>query len=179
MLKIPIILKESWDSENEEFLYETFELELEHSLVSLSKWESIYKKAFLGPVEKTPEELLGYVRAMHMGPEIPPGFLEKLDAAQVKQINDYIEDSMSATTFRSLGDEPKSREIITSELIYYWMFSLQIPLEVEHWHLNRLFTLIRVYNVKNSKQKRVNTADAAEERSRLNAQRRAQHNTSG
>lgn len=182
MLKLLVkTSNDGWDENLEEFVSgETYILELEHSLVALSKWESKFKKAFLGPSEKTDEEVIGYVEAMLVNPFTPPEILQKLNKTHFDQINAYIEDKMTATTFNELpGQSGRSRETITSELIYYWMVSYQIPWEVETWHLNRLFTLIKVFNVKNSKPKKMSRGEMAAQRRALNEQRRAQYNTPG
>lgn len=181
MLQLVIVLSDDgWDDEKEEFLTaETYILELEHSLVALSKWESKYKKAFLGPIEKTEEEVLGYVEAMCLNPFTPPEIFEKLTKTHFDQINTYIEDKRSATTFNEPKNQPRSREIITSELIYYWMTSYQIPWEAETWHLNRLFSLIKIFNVKNSKPTKMSRNELAQQRRLLNEQRRQKYGTTG
>jgi hypothetical protein len=173
VLKILVKGDEFYDSESEEFLYpDAFELELEHSLVALSKWESKWKKPYLGIKEMTGPEALGYVEAMTLTPNPPEGFLQKLSQDNINQISEYINDSMTATWFRDDAASP-NRQIITAELIYYWLFSANIPIEAENWHLNRLFTLIRVYSAKNdSKPKKVNQAQALRDRNRLNTERK-------
>jgi hypothetical protein len=155
------------------------ELQLEHSLVSLSKWESIHEKAFLGTAEKTSEEVLSYVECMVLG-EIPPGeILQQLSDKNVEDINRYIDRKMTATWFSEQPGAPKAREIITSELIYYWMTVFNIPFECENWHINRLFTLIRICNIKQDKPKKMSRAEVGRRNRELNAQRRAQMGTKG
>ena len=169
---------ESFDDEKQQFVYtEETVLVLEHSLVSLSKWESIFHKPFLGKTEKTSEETLAYIHAMCLDPNIDGSVLLRLTADNVKQINAYIEDQMTATTFREMPSAP-SRELITNELIRYWMISFQIPLEYENRHLNQLFTLIKVMNVKNQDPKKAPKMSAAQ-RHELNKQRQRQHGTTG
>ena len=155
------------------------QLELEHSLVSLSKWEQMYEKSFLGTTEKTDEELLGYIECMIMTPEYPLEVMYKITQENLEEINAYINAKMTATSFHDPPGAPTTREVITAELIYYWMTVFNIPFECEHWHLNRLFTLIRVCNVKQTKPKKMSQAEAARQRAELNAQRRAQYRTSG
>jgi hypothetical protein len=154
-------------------------LDLEHSLVSLSKWESIFEKPFLAPGEKTTEEVLGYIKAMTLTPNIPPEIFSRLSKDNLEQINKYIEAKMTATWFRDSRNVPRNREIITSELIYYWLIMFNIPFEVENWHLNRLFTLIRICNVKNQKPKKMSPGEIAKRNRELNAQRRSQLGTAG
>lgn len=179
MLKVVIDSVEHFDEETQTFVEKGgTEVELEHSLLSLSKWESKFEKPFLGKEEKTTEEVLGYIEAMVVG-EIPEGFLAKLSEKHVSEINNYINAKMSATWFSDHSDAPASREVITSELIYYWMISFQIPFECETWHLNRLFTLIRICNLKGAKPKKMSRAEIARRNRELNAQRRAQLGTSG
>lgn len=155
------------------------ELQLEHSLVSLSKWESIHEKPFLGKDSKTPEEVISYVECMAIG-EIPRGdIFHQLSEENVKEINEYIDRKMTATWFSDKTRSPAVAEIITSELIYYWMTAFNIPWEAQHWHLNRLFTLIRVCNVKQEKPKKMSRAEIARRNRDLNAQRKAQLGTTG
>jgi len=169
---------ESFDDDKQQFVYtdETV-LVLEHSLVSLSKWESIFHKPFLGKGEKTSEETLAYIHAMCLDPNVDGSVLLRLSEQNVRDINAYIEDQMTATTFREMPGAP-SREIITNELIRYWMISFNIDLEYENRHLNQLFTLIKVMNIKNMSEKNRPKMTAAQ-RHELNKQRQRQHGTTG
>ena len=180
MLKIVVPGIELFDDESQEFVTQNdFTLELEHSLVSLSKWESIYEKPFLGEGEKTTDEVVGYVKAMTLTPEVPEEIFYKLSEENVAKINEYIDAKMSATWFSEQPGAPKTREVITSEVIYYWMIAFQIPFECETWHLNRLFTLIRVCNIKQAKPEKMSRAEIAARNRELNAQRKAQFGTKG
>jgi len=154
-------------------------LQLEHSLVSLSKWESIYEKPFLAINEKTSEEILAYIECMVLTINPPEDFLNKLSQENFEQINTYIESKTTATWFAEQPRAPQSREIVTSELIYYWMTVFQIPFTCETWHLNRLFTLIRICNVKQAKPKKMSRSEVAHRNRELNEQRRAQLGTTG
>jgi len=180
MLTIRVGSTSSFDDEQQKFV-ETggTEIQLEHSLVSLSKWESNHEKPFLGKEEKTPEEILDYVLCMVVSPNPPGDFLQRLSKENMEAINAYIERKMTATWFSDQPGEPRSREVITSELVYYWMTVFQIPFECETWHLNRLFTLIRICNVKQSKPKKMSRAEVARRNRELNAQRKAQLGTKG
>lgn len=179
MLTIVIPETEEYDPHTESFIIRKKEvLSLEHSLVSLSKWESKWKKPFLSNDPKTPEESLDYIRCMTVN-SVDPSVYRRLSSAAVKRIDAYISDPMTATTIKEDSTQPKSREIVTSELIYYWMVALQIPFECQKWHLNRLITLIRVCNIKNSPQKNMSRSDIYRQNSALNAARRKMHGTRG
>jgi hypothetical protein len=181
MLEIVVSGKEVFDEElNAFFTQGGFELQLEHSLVSLSKWESIFEKPFLTEEQKTAEEIFEYIKCMTLTPKVPEGIFRKLTDDHVKAINAYIEAKRTATWFEDLpGTPPRSREIVTSEVIYYWMVAFNIPIECERWHLNRLFTLVRVCNLKNAKPEQMSRAAIVTRNRTLNAQRRAQLGTKG
>lgn len=179
MLKIIVRGTEMFDDRAQEFTTEgDVVLELEHSLASLSKWESEFEKAFLGKEAKTPEEIVGYVRCMCLADDTPPEVFYKLSRENFQEINAYIDARMTATWFAD-SPEPKTREVITAELIYYWMTAFNIPFECERWHLNRLFTLIRVCNVKQQKPKKMSRAEISQRNARLNAERRQRLNSTG
>jgi hypothetical protein len=180
MLTIMVGAVDSYDETTGQFGTQGgFELQLEHSLVSLSKWESEFEKPFLGKTEKTPEETLAYIGYMVLTPNPPEDFLHKLSQDNLETINVYIERKMTATWFSEQPGSPGSREVITSELVYYWMTVFDIPFECETWHLNRLFTLIRICNVKQAKPKKMSRAEIAARNRELNAQRKAQLGTRG
>lgn len=180
MLTILVSAVESFDDSSQEFVVEGgTPLELEHSLVSLSKWESEHEKPFLGREPKTGEEVLAYVRAMAIDPNVPAEIFAQLDEENFKQINAYIESKQSATWFNEAPGAPQSSEVITSELIYYWLTVFNIPFEAERWNLNRLFNLIRICNIKSAKPKKMSRAETVARQRELNAQRKAQTGTSG
>jgi hypothetical protein len=179
MLVIRVGQTEDYDEATSQFIKTGgTALTLEHSLVSLSKWESKHEKPFLSPDEKSTEEVFSYVRCMIRGSEVPPEVFAQVSEANLEEINEYINAKMTATTFRDMPQRGRP-EIITAEVIYYWMVSFNIPFECEHWHLNRLFTLIRVCGVKNSKPKAMSRSEAAAQQRELNAMRRAQLGTKG
>jgi hypothetical protein len=173
MLRILITLQEVFREETSEFVpQDVFPVDLEHSLVSLSKWESKWEIPFLKEEKKTDEQVSDYIQMMIIG-EIPPGeILARLSAENIRQINDYIAAKMTATWFTERQAPRQNRDIITAELIYYWMISLNIPFECQHWHLNRLLTLIRVCNIKNAPAKKMTKSEAMAQQRVLNAQRR-------
>lgn len=180
MLKIKVGGVESFDEKTDSFVkVGGTELQLEHSLVSLSKWESIFEKPFLGKDEKTPEETLTYIKCMCLDEEIPPEVFQQLDEEAFRRINEYLNQKMTATWFADAPGAPKTSEVVTSELIYYWMTVFNIPFSCEEWNLNRLFTLIRVCNVKQSKPKKMSRQEIAARNRELNAQRKRQLGTSG
>ena len=180
MLTIVVLGVEMFDDESQEFTTkDDVALELEHSLVSLSKWESKHEKPFLGKAEKTTEEVFDYIKCMTLTPNVPDQVFSKFSEKNYNEINEYIEAKMTATWFSEIPGAPKSRDVITAELIYYWMVIFQIPFECENWHLNRLFTLIRICNVKQSKPKKMSRSEIAARNRELNTQRKAQLGTSG
>ena len=181
MLQLTVQLSpEGWDEKTEQFVSgKTQTLQLEHSLVSLSKWESKWEKPFFSKADKTDEEILDYIKFMTISKNIDPEVYSHLSRDNIRAINEYIEAPMTATTFAKDKNQAKSREIITSELIYYWMIALNIPFECQKWHLNRLLTLIRVCNIKNSPPKKMSKRDLASRNAQLNAARRQRLNTKG
>jgi hypothetical protein len=180
MLTITVGAIDVYDESSSQFVVQGgLELQLEHSLVSLSKWESEFEKPFLGKNDKTSEEVLNYVRCMILSPNPPEDFLQRLSKENLEAINAYIDRKMTATWFSDQPGPPGSREVITSELVYYWMTVFQIPFECETWHLNRLFTLIRICNIKQAKPKKMSRGEAAARNRELNAQRKAQLGTKG
>lgn len=180
MFEIVVPGVELYDESTESFsTFKDSVLELEHSLISLSKWESKYKKPFLSNVEKSPEEILYYVYSMILTPNVDPEVYSRFTQNNLQQINEYIESKESATTFGQMPEHKGRGETITSELIYYWMLSFNIPFECQYWHLNRLFALIRICNIKTSKPKKMSRTEIAARNRELNAQRRAELNTSG
>ena len=176
MLEINVATQESYDEIEAKFgVIDSVKVRLEHSLVSVSKWESLWKKAFLGSKDKTAEEVISYIQLMVLNDELSPEVFQNLVHKHQKEIQAYIEDEMTATKLYNDPNAPTSRETITSELIYYWMISMQIPVEFQHWHINRLITLIRVINVKNSPKKKM----SMNERRALNRSRLSKHKTRG
>lgn len=180
MLQITIPAMELWDENTQEFVYGKEQtLQLEHSLVSLSKWESKWHKAFLTNVEKTVEETLDYIKCMTLTQNVKPEVYNRLTQENIIQVNEYIQAPMTATVFSEDKNGKRSREVVTSELIYYWMIALNIPFECQKWHLNRLLTLIRVCNIKNEPPKKRSKRDIMSRNAALNAARRQQYNTKG
>lgn len=180
MLKITVQPRKYWDSKREMFFTypeKPVTLQLEHSLVSLSKWEAKWNKPFLSSTDKrTAEEIQDYVRCMLINKDVDPNIFLLLPEENIKEIIDYIDAPMTATTFSNRQDKP-GKEIITNELIYYWMIVLQIPFNpCEKWHLNRLMTLIRVCSIKNAPQKTMGANEIRNRNRALNdARRKAMH----
>ena len=191
MLKITIPdqpKEQLWDETNECFIYREgvkgCELTLEHSLLSVSKWESIWCRPFLSDKEMTVEELLSYIECMTVTPSnVNPEIYKRIPQDEFNKVNDYINHPSTATTFGGpkAGGKGRGGEIITSELIYYWMTALNIPFECQKWHLNRLLTLIRVCEIKNDPdgQKKMSDSEIRNNYDKLNAMRRAKMHSKG
>lgn len=176
MLEIDVVLEEGYDEENEKFVgTETFRVRLEHSLFSVSKWEAVWEEVFLSDKEKTQKQTVSYLEMMILNENIPPKVFQKLVTNHIDEVNRYIAADRSATKIHNTPNGPQNREPHTSELIYYWMISMNIPVEFEHWHLNRLLTLVKVINLKNTPKKKM----SASERQQLNRARLAKHGTKG
>lgn len=180
MLTITIPAVEQWDESKQEFLYtKAYTIQLEHSLVSISKWESKWCKVFLSEKEKTTEEILDYIRCMTITQNVPPGVYDNITNDNVNRVQNYIEAPMTSTYISKHKNNKTSGEKATSELIYYWMISLNIPFECQKWHLNRLITLIEVCNIKNQPPKKKSKREIMSRNAALNASRRKQLNTKG
>lgn len=179
MLTITVPGLEYYNEETEEFYYyPDVNLDLEHSLVAISKWESKWHKPFLNGKDRTLEEIVDYIKCMTVNDVDDVSAFDRLTEYNLISINDYIGESMTATTF---NDEPKAvgREIITSEIIYYWMVTYNIPFECQYWHLNRLLTLIKVCNAKNNPPKKMSQKEILARNKALNESRKKQLNTRG
>lgn len=180
MLQITIPAVEQWDEGKQEFIYTKEQtLQLEHSLVSLSKWESELCKSFLSKQERTIDETLYYVKCMTLTQNVDPDIYNYLTNDNLEKIYKYIENPRTATYFSEDRIMKTSREQITSELIYYWMITLSIPFECQKWHLNRLLTLVRVCEIKNQSPKKRSRREIMNRNAALNASRRKQLNTKG
>lgn len=182
MLTIVVEKTEFFDDKNQEFIdVEGATFDLEHSLVSLSKWESIWEKPFLGPEEKTNEETFSYIECMCLTDNIPSSTFRNLSDNNVKAINEYVNKKMTATWFsKKKAGPPGRKEIITAEIIYFWMVAQNIPIECENWHLNRLLTLVEVVSEKsNPNKKKMSRREVAAQQRMLNQQRQAQLGTKG
>ena len=156
-------------------------MQLEHSLLSISKWESKWCKAFLeSREEKTYEEVIDYIKCMTLNKNVSDDVYRCLTQENITAINDYIAAPMTATYFSNNERGKRNSEQVTSELIYYWMIALQIPFDpCQKWHINRLLTLIRVCNVKNQPPKKMSKRSTASQYAKLNAARRQQMNSRG
>lgn len=181
MLRITIPAgEEQWDEVNQEFIYPKEQtLQLEHSLVSLSKWESKWCKPFLTKQAKTFEETLDYVKCMTLTQNVNPEVYNYLTIANIDLINQYIDAPMTATTFSDDKNAKTNREQVTAEIIYYWMIALNIPFECQKWHLNRLLTLIKVCNIKNSPPKKKSKKEIMRRNTALNEMRKKQLHSRG
>lgn len=178
---------ELFNEKTEEFLppinIKETRIQLEHSLISLKKWEQKWHKPFLGKTDQLSyDEITDYIRCMTLSHGVDPEIYHWMPKEVIEEILEYIKDPMTATWFRDdklVGAQKSSREVITAEIIYYWMITLNIPVEFQKWHLNQLLTLIKVVSIKNGKSKKVDAKTAAQERAALNAKRRAEYKSKG
>ena len=180
MLQLTIPKSEAYDERSNTFitLKNDCTLLLEHSLYSISKWEEHWEKPFLTTDNKTTEESIDYVRCMTIN-DVDPVVYFFLGPEAFSAIDEYIARPMTATTIRDMHARRRGREIITSEIIYYLMFSYNIPIECEKWNLNKLITLIQVFNLKNSPPKKMSKSEALRQQRSLNEARKAKWHTKG
>ena len=181
MLTITIKANEMFDASTNRFLVNAKDqtLTLEHSLVSISKWESKWHKPFLSNNDKTLEESIDYVKCMTITQNVDPNIYKFLNKEHFEKINAYIEDPMTASWVNEVGGKKRSTETITSELIYYWMIALNIPVEFQKWHLNRLLMLIKICNAKNQPPKKMSKGEIMRRNRSLNAARRKASGSTG
>lgn len=184
MLTINIPSKRFWDSKNEVFInLKERSLTLEHSLVSISKWEAKWHEPFISDKKKTQEQTVDYIKFMTLTQNVDDLVYSGLTQENFKEIGEYIDNKMTATWFSENKHSPPGpvkKEVITSELIYYWMVALNIPFECQKWHLNRLLTLIKVCNAKaKATNKKTNKRELLSKNAELNAARRKKLGTSG
>lgn len=175
MLELDVVIAEGYDENSNKFVSTVQRVQLEHSLASLSKWESAFEKPFLGAENKSYEETFAYIEMMILGPQPPPEVLLELVRTHHEAIQEYIDRKMSGTRISQIQKGQGRRQTITSELIYSWMVEMAIPFETQYWHLNRLITLIQVISLKRTPKKKMSAA----ERAALNRQRQTKHNSRG
>ena len=180
MLTITIPGEEYFDEVNGEFITTNdTTITLEHSLISISKWESKWHKAFLGKKEKTDQEIIDYIRCMTVTPKVDPSVYQRLSQKNFDEVTEYINNQMSATYINSQDDGSEGNETVTSELIYYWMISFHIPAEFEKWHLNRLLKLIKICQIKTIPAKKLSQKEIMERNIAINEKRKKEFNTKG
>lgn len=181
MLKLVIPMSPAgWDEVKEEFVEpKTITIRLEHSLVALSKWESIWHKPFFSNQDKTPEETISYIQCMTIDEDVDPEVYRHISKINEEEIFNYINNPMTATTFKEKLGKGGRGNVITTEIIYWWMTQLNIPVEFERWHINRLLTLVRVCNEKNNPGKKMSAKEIASRNAAINAANRKRFNSKG
>lgn len=180
MLYITIPTTECWDEAKEEFVTVKGQtLQLEHSLVSLAKWEAKWGKSFLSNNDKTREEILDYIKCMTITQNVKPEVYNCLRPSNIEEIENYIKAPMTATFFSNEKKSGGRREVITAEVIYHWMINLNVPIQFEKWHLNRLIAQIKVCAIKSQPPKKMSKNSIMSNNAKLNAARRAAHNSKG
>lgn len=174
MKEIFIPRQSLWNKQTEKFIeIEAQTIKLEHSLRSIRLWESKWKKSYIFTKEKTVEEAFDYIKHMTLN-RVNPNVYYALTEEDVLSIKKYIEDPMTATTIDNIQKKQSSNEIVTAELIYYWMIAQNIPWQFENWHINQLMTLIEVCALKNDPNpKKMSRNEIFARNKALNAQRKA------
>lgn len=152
---------------------------LEHSLRSLAKWESKWKISFLSTKTLTKEQIDDYIRCMEVTGQVDDSVFSLITPKQKNMIDEYMADTMTATTISRPKNKPPSRKIITAEVIYFWMIQNGIPAEYDKWHLNRLLTLIEVCSVESGPKTKMSRQEQMAQQRALNASRRKKFNTRG
>lgn len=180
ILRITIPSVEVYDEIKEEFFYtKEYKLSLQHSLVSVAKWEAKWLKPFLDDAPKTREETLDYIKCMTITQNIPDSAYNFLDTESLVKIKQHIKAPMTATVISKRPGTPTNKEVYTAEVIYYWMIALNIPVEYQTWHLSRLLTLIEVCNLKNNPPKKMGRQETLRMQRDLNRKRMAKLKTKG
>ena len=180
MLRLTIPSAELWDEKKQEFVYIKGQtLSLEHSLVSISKWEAKWETSFIAKKSLSLEETIDYIKCMTLTQNVDPIVYTLLNDEHIEAVRRYIDAPMTATTFSKDPNSKPNREIITSEIIYYWMIAFNIPVKFEKWHINRLLTLIRICDIKNSPPKKMSKKEIMSRNASLNEARKKQYNTKG
>ena len=180
MLTIIVPETELYDEQNNEFIQiKEQTLVLEHSLVSIAKWESKWKKSYLSTKSKTYEETIDYIKCMTITKNVNPLIYKSLNRDALTSIEKYINDPMTATYFSEIDDRRSKQSIITAEIVYYWMISLGVPMECQKWHFNRLIALIKVCNIKNDTGKKMSRREILTRNQALNEERKKKYNTRG
>lgn len=184
-ITVPAFKGEFFNDNTQTFYYVNIKetiLQLEHSLISIKKWEEKWHKPFLKKEDKTTEEILDYIRCMTINRTRVDSMVYKyIPMDLINEIVEYIKDPMTATTFNDtlIGAQKNAKEIVTAEIIYYWMVTYNIPVEFQKWHLNQLLALIKVVSIKNSPGKKMSKREAAQQRAALNRARREKYKSKG
>lgn len=181
MLQITIPAERGFNEITEEFVsFPAVTLRLEHSLISIQKWEAKWHKSYLNNKEFTAEEQLDYIRCMSIDSNFDASIFNRLRISDYEKIRDYIANPMTATVIHRRKDQSSSSgQFVTAELIYYWMTEFGIPFECNKWHINQLLTLIEVCSIKQSPGKKMNKREAAMMRAAANESRRKRLGTRG
>lgn len=174
MLKITVPAQELYDPKTGMFYYtKPVMLTLEHSLLSLSKWESDWEKPFINR-DHTIREFNDYVRCMTLTQNVDPSVYDRLTDANRQAVQSYIDRKMSAAVIHDDGTSKRSTKFMTADLIYYYMVEAGIPFQpCEKWHLNRLLTLIRIIGIERRTDNKMSKADSARRHASINRARRA------
>lgn len=181
MLYVTVPATELYDEVNEEFFtLKPVTLKLEHSLLSISKWEALHHKAFLTGKKHTQKETIDYIKCMTIG-DVDDSVYDRLTTQNFRDILEYIDSSKTATYIPNTHQEGRAPETTTSEVLYYDMFTCGIPIECERWHLSKLLALIHVFSIKNRPpgKRTMSNKELARRNASLNAARRKKYHSKG
>lgn len=179
---------ELFDEETNTFLHPVGKkLHLEHSLLSISKWEAEWEIPFLN-TDKTSEQSLSYIKCCVLDDDFDELLLNTLSDKNILDFNAYLSKGMTAKKIIDLRSSlsqkrksrrPASQKALTSEDIYYSMIQFHVWKECEEWPLQRLLSLLQLCSLKSNSTGEMSKSDQAKFYREENARRKAKYHTNG